>query len=326
MRYDKGQFRSIRSLRGAAAAGEKSVLRAKPAVGWLPLAMLLLLGTLWGVTFSTSKIAINGGVTPLGYAVWQCLGPAAVLLTVGLLRGLRPPLKPRHLLYYVVAGQLGLTIPNLTFYVVIGHIPAGVMAVVVTFSPVITYLLALMIGMESFRPQRGVGIALGLGGALLLVLPASSLPSREMVPWVLLAFLTPAFYSLSSVFSARARPSEGHSLSLAAGMMAGAAAVQLPLVLFRGDFYWPQLPLGPADYALMAQIAISSLAYVLFFEILRLAGPVFFSQVGYIVTLTGLLWGAFFFGEHHSNWIYGATLMIVAGVALVNWRGRKPRS
>lgn len=294
-----------------------------PAVGWLPLVLLLLLGTLWGASFSTSKIAIEGGVTPLGYALWQCLGPAAVLLIVGGLRGLRPPLHRRHLLYYFVAGQVGLTVPNVTFYFVIGHIPAGVMAVVVTFSPVITYSLALLLGMEAFRVQRGLGLALGLGGALLLVLPTSSLPSPEMVPWVLLAFLTPTFYSLSSIYSARARPAEGHSLSLAAGMMTGAVLVQAPIVLLRGDFYWPQLPFGPADYALVAQITISSLAYFLFFEILRMAGPVFFSQVGYIVTLTGLLWGAFFFHEHHSNWIYGATLMIVAGVALVNWRGRR---
>jgi drug/metabolite transporter (DMT)-like permease len=296
----------------------------KPALGWLPVVLLLLLGTLWGASFSTSKIAISGGVKPLGYAVWQCLGPAAVLLIVGAFRGLRPPLGPRHLRYYFVAGQLGLTIPNVTFYFVIGHIPAGLMAVVVTFSPVITYSLALLLRMEAFRLQRGLGLALGLCGALLLVVPASSLPSPEMVPWVILAFLTPTFYSFSSVYSARARPAEGHSLGLAAGMMVAGALVQLPIALSRGEFYWPQLPLGPADYALMAQIAISSLAYVLFFEVLRMAGPVFFSQVGYIVTLTGLLWGAFFFDERHSNWIYGATLTIAAGVALVNWGGRTP--
>lgn len=292
----------------------------RPSIGWLPVVLLLLLGTLWGASFSTSKIAIENGVTPLGYAVWQCLGPATVLLIVGLMRGLRPPLSPRHLLYYFVAGQLGLTIPNITFYFAIGHIPAGVMAVVVTFSPVITYLLALLIGMEAFRLQRGLGIALGLCGVLLLVLPASSLPSPEMVPWVTLGLLTPTFYSLSSIFSAWARPSEGHSLSLAAGMLAGGAVVQVPIVLYFGEFYWPHLPFGPADFALLAQICISSLAYVLFFEILRMAGPVFFSQVGYIVTVTGLLWGAFFFDERHSNWIYGATLMILAGVGLVNWR------
>ena len=295
----------------------------RSAAGWLPLAFLLLLGTLWGASFSISKIAIQAGVTPLGYAFWQSFGPAAVLIVIGFLRGLRLPLTRRHLIYYFVAGQLGLSIPNVTFYFVIEHIPAGLMAVVVTFSPVITYLLALVIGMEAFRPRRGLGVALGLSGALLLVLPETSLPAPSMISWVLLAFLTPTFYALNSIYSARARPSEGHSLSLAAGMLAGAAVVQTPIVLLRGDFYLPSLPFGVADVALLAQVALSSLAYVLFLEILRLAGPVFFSQVGYIVTLTGLLWGAFFFDERHSHWIYLATLLIVIGVAMVNWRGRR---
>ena len=106
-------------------------------------------------------------------------------------------------------------------------------------------------------------------------------------------------------------------------MLAGAAVVQTPIVFLMGNFYLPSLPFGVADVALLAQVALSSLAYVLFLEILRLAGPVFFSQVGYIVTLTGLLWGAFFFDERHSHWIYLATLMIVIGVAMVNWRGRR---
>lgn len=48
---------------------------ARPSPGWLPLAMLLLLGTLWGASFSISKIAIQAGVTPLGYAFWQSFGP-----------------------------------------------------------------------------------------------------------------------------------------------------------------------------------------------------------------------------------------------------------
>jgi drug/metabolite transporter (DMT)-like permease len=293
---------------------------ARPSPGWLPLAMLLLLGTLWGASFSISKIAIQAGVTPLGYAFWQSFGPAALLILIGLLRGERLPLTRRHLLYYFVAGQLGLSIPNITFYFVIEHIPAGLMAVVVTFAPVITYLMALLIGMEAFRLQRGLGVLLGLSGALLLILPETSLPSPELLSWVLLAFITPTFYALNSIYSAKARPPDGHSLSLAAGMLAGAAVVQTPVVIFLGDFYMPFPPFGVADAALLAQVVLSSLAYVLFLEILRLAGPVFFSQVGYIVTLTGLLWGAFFFDERHSLWIYGATLMIISGVALVNWR------
>jgi drug/metabolite transporter (DMT)-like permease len=49
---------------------------------------------------------------------------------------------------------------------------------------------------------------------------------------------------------------------------------------------------------------------------------VFFSQVGYIVTLTGLAWGMIVFGERPSGWFYLATGLIFAGLALVNLKRR----
>ncbi len=48
----------------------------------------------------------------------------------------------------------------------------------------------------------------------------------------------------------------------------------------------------------------------------------FFSRVGYIVTLTGLAWGMVVFGERHSGWLYLATGLIFAGLALVNLNRR----
>jgi hypothetical protein len=53
---------------------------------WLPLVLLLVLGTLWCGTFTLSKIAIGGGVPPLGYAFWQALGPALLLQVCALRR------------------------------------------------------------------------------------------------------------------------------------------------------------------------------------------------------------------------------------------------
>jgi drug/metabolite transporter (DMT)-like permease len=306
---------------GSTAGGETQASRPGRRA-WLPLVLLLVLGTLWGGTFTLSKIAIGGGVPPLGYAFWQALGPALLLLLVCALRRVRLGLSRRHVLFYVLAGLLGITIPNINFFFVIGHIPAGIMAVVVATAPMLTYGFALVIGEERFGRRRAVGIGLGLAGALCLLLPRASLPDPAMLGWVVLGFLTPAFYAANSLYSARRRPPGGDSLGLACGMMFGASLFQTAAMLATGSFYplWP--PFGPPDWALIGQILISAVAYILFFEVLRLAGAVFFSQVGYIVTLTGLGWGMVAFGERHSGWLYLATGLIFAGLALVNLRRR----
>ena len=48
----------------------------------------------------------------------------------------------------------------------------------------------------------------------------------------------------------------------------------------------------------------SSAAYVLYFQIIRMAGPVYLSQVGYLVVSIGVLAGMLIFGERHSLWVW----------------------
>jgi drug/metabolite transporter (DMT)-like permease len=71
-------------------------------------------------------------------------------------------------------------------------------------------------------------------------------------------------------------------------------------------------------------LLLSSLGALIFFELMRMRGPVVASQVGYIVCLSGVFWGKLFFGEQHSFWVWAAMATIFAGLALVTWPVRKP--
>ena len=296
--------------------------RASPP-RWLPAALLLILGSLWGLSFSLSKLAISNGVHPLGYALWQSAGPCVILLGVCLLRRRPPDLGRRSLRYYLLAGLLGIAIPNANFAFALQHVPAGILSIVVTLAPLLTYVLATLAGLERPTARRLAGLALGLAGALLLVLPKAALPSAQVTFWVAVSFVTPVFYSMNTVYAAKARPPDSDSVALACGMMGAAALWQLPVALSADALYGLQYPPGVADWALLAQVTLSCFAHALFFELLRLAGPVTLSQVAYIVTLMGITWGWLIFDERHSPWIWLATGLIFAGVALVNWQGRR---
>ena len=65
---------------------------------------------------------------------------------------------------------------------------------------------------------------------------------------------------------------------------------------------------------------INITGYVMFLELIRLAGPLFAAQMGYVVTAAGVLWGIVIFNETHSAWVWAALLVLFAGVALVNPR------
>ncbi len=286
----------------------------------LPLAMILALGSLWGLAFSFSKMATVGGVHPVSYTFWQGLGAGLVVAAICRLRGWRIPVSRAYLGYYLTIGLIGIAIPNVNLVAAIAHLPAGVMVLTIPFVPLMTYVIAIALKMERFSPLRFAGVLCGLAGVGLIVLPKASLPDAAAAPWFLLALLTPAFYAATNVVAARLRPPDSRSAPLAAGMLLAAALLLAPVVWQLDVLYWPRLPAGPAEIGIGGQIVVSSIAYFIFFEVLRLAGPVFMSFTGYIVTLTGIGWGVLLFGERHSPWVWGAAALIFTGLALVNLR------
>lgn len=289
-----------------------------------PAIMLMALGCLWGLSFSLSKVAAMGGVHPFAYAWMQSTGAALFLTLVCYRKGIPFDLSRGHLVFFAGAAVIGLVLPNINIITTAKYIPAGVMSTVVSTVPVLGYVLAVAFRIEGFRWTSAVGICIGLIGALLMVLPKTSLPSPEMVPWVLIAFLTPALYACSGIFSDRMRPEGTHSLAAARGMLIVASLATLPLMLAVDGFYPLMANPGPTDFAMLGQICISSVAYILYFEVLKRAGPVFLSLVSYVVTLFGLFWGWVIFGEIHSAWIWASVGCVFTSMVLVNI-GRRAR-
>ncbi len=283
---------------------------------------MVAMGLVWGLQFSMAKIAMQGGIHPLGFTLATSVSAGTLLTLVARLRGAGIPVRRDFFVYTLLAGATAIAIPNSIVSVVVSHVPAGLAAVLNTLSPVMTYAMAWALGMEKRHNLRLLGIAFGFAGAVMVLGPRTSLPDPAMLPWVALCLLVPFFYALSNVYIARARPDDVDSIALAASMQLGSAACILPLALFAGAAHMPFPPQDAADAALLVQCGLAGLGSLLFFEVMRLAGPVFFSQTGFLVTLAGVFWGWLLFGETHSAWVWAAMASIFAGLALVTRAGR----
>lgn len=280
---------------------------------------MLVLGNLWGLSFSLSKTAVLGGIHPIAYVWMQTTGASLFLFLACRRAGIRIPRTGRHLLLYGATGLVGTVLPSLTIVTTARHIPAGIISTLVTTAPMMTFALAVAAGVQRFEPMALAGLTLGLVGVLLLVLPESSLPGADMTPWVLFGMLTPMLYAANGVLAARLRPAGTSSLAAAFGMMATASLASLPMMLAAGVFH-PLFAAGlsPHDLAMTGQIVITCVAYIMYFEINERSGPVYLSQVSYVVTVTGLFWGYVIFAEVPSSWLWGTVAFVFAGVYLVN--------
>ena len=301
-----------------------AALPASP-IRLLPLSLLLALGVLWGLPFILSKLASQSGVPPSGYALWQCLGAALLVGLLATWRGEKLQLTPRYLRFYAVTGTLGVTLPLANMYYVLAHVPAGVVAITVATIPVFTYCIALLVRLESVAAGRAGGILLGFAGVLLVLLPRIELPASGVSSWTLLGFVTPLSYACCHVYVGRARPADATGASLTVGMLLAAALALIPLLAATDGWYLPSLQPNLGEAAILGQILISSLGYLLVFELIRIAGPVYFSQVGYLVTVSGLILAATIFHERYPASLWAALALIFAGVYLVSLKRRVNR-
>ncbi len=219
-----------------------------------------------------------------------------------------------------MSGLTGLALANLVGFTSLQHVPAGFFALLVPLSPMLTVLGAAAMGMERMTGRRLLGTSLGLAGVLLAMSPGAALPDPALLPWALLAALTPVCYAASNLLAVRLAPKGAPPLALATGTLAAGATQAAIFAAMMGHLVVP--PASGAAVSI-AQGAATALAFLVYFRSLAAHGGVVTSQTGYIVTLTGIAWGWALFGERPGWLTIPAAALVFAGLALVTLPGRK---
>ena len=289
-----------------------------------PATLLVVSALGWGILYSLNRLATTGGIPFVPYVFWMGTGAALILLGLGAVFRTLPRLSWEHVRGYLALGTIsfGMTYTILAF--VAPKVPAGVLGLGATLTPILTYPAAALFRMDSFRAIRTLGLFLGVGGVALVVVPETSLPSPDMAPWVLLSFVGPVLYVANALIIAWLEPPPAGALPLAGGVLTTGALFMFVVMAASGQWWWFEGPMTAGDWALAAAAGTMALVFYLMIEIIRLAGPVFFTTVNFMIPLTGIGWGVLFFGESHSHWIWLALVLMLAGLFLVN-RPSAPR-
>jgi drug/metabolite transporter (DMT)-like permease len=275
----------------------------------------------YGAIFSVNKMAAAAGTPPLAQGFWQSLGGGLLLLIILALKGRKLALGRRHLLSYLVIGALAVGVPMSLLTYAAPHLPGGLQTIVLALSPPLTYFLGMLARIERFRVLGLLGLAFGFAGVLVIIV---GLGLEESAPdawrWFALSLIAPLLFACSNLAAALLRPPLSSSLSMAAGMLVGSSAMLIPIMAIAGQ---ASVPTGAGAIAALIAAAINAVFFVLFFEIIRLAGPTFFAQFNYLAVLAGVGWSIAIFGEGLSIYFFVAMLLMFAGVSL-SARGAAP--
>src|SRR5918993_2458750 len=134
------------------------------------VALVLLLGLLWGLNWPTVKIAL-AEIGPWTLRASALCIAALSLVAFTLARGRALSIRRAHWWRIAVPAVLTIAAPN----VLIAHAqllaPTGRIAVVVFTMPVWATILARLVLGERLDPRRVLGLALGIAGLIALGWP-----------------------------------------------------------------------------------------------------------------------------------------------------------
>jgi len=315
---------SAPGARGDAPGETPGVVEGLPPVRVaLLFGLLILMGAGWGITQPLAKIAVSEGYRNFGIIFWQTAIGAVLLTGLLLLQGRRLRRDRAALRLYVFIALIGTVLPHIASYEAAIHLPAGIISILLSLIPMMAFPLALALGNDRFSLRRFGGLAIGLAGVLLIVLPDASLPDPAMLWWVPVALVAPMFYAFEGNYVARWGTAGLGPIEVLAGASIAGTLISLPLALGSGHFIDPRGPWGAPDAAVVASALIHAVVYTTYVWMVGRAGPTFAVQVSYLVTLFGVFWALLLLQERYSATVWAALALMLLGMALVQPRPPK---
>lgn len=300
---------------------EKNIFRLKSA-RLVPLICLLVGGALFGISTNLAKYAGEISLAPLAFLFWSITGAAIILLAIALLRHELPPLNARSFEYYFVAALVSVAGSNLIIFSAVPHVGAGFVALIITLSPLLTYLGALVLRMERFQIIRAFGVAAALAGAGVLAARKFSTLDASVF-WILIALCGPVLLAIGNIYRTLRWPKGASPNALAPGMLIAAvillgATSLLPnfsLSIPMGNL----LPLG----LIIFQAFIFAGQFLLLFLLQKTGGPVLLSLLGSVGAVVGVPVAVILQGEAPPDGLILGASLIALGIVLVVWGGTK---
>lgn len=285
---------------------------------WL---LLFALVAMWGSSFMFNGIAVSS-LPPLTIVAGRVGIAAIVLIVFVYASGRRLPPLDRHWWPFVVVALIGNAIP---FYLITWGqqvVESALAGILMAFMPLATIVLAhfLVVG-EHMTRQRAIGFAGGFCGIVLLMGPAALAGiGGDMVRIISqLAVLGGALcYAMQSVLTRLII--KGDVLVAAAATLLVASVIVVPMALW----HYPPSVLTPRWQSVAAVcwlgVVPTAIATVLYFQLIRSAGPSFMAVVNYLSPGVAVLLGLWIMGEHPSPNAYLGLALILVGIAVANRR------
>lgn len=299
----------------------------KARYGMADWGTLVALSVLWGSAFLFTKIAVES--IPPPHVVAGRLAIAAMLLVPLALALARRPKGGRRLwIFMLLIALFGNVLPFTLITWGQKFIDSGLAGILMAVMPLATLSLAhFLVPGERLTRYRITGFALGFSGVVVIMGPESFVSLLDGGGQVLpmLAVLGGAVCYAVAAILARLRPPSDALFTSATTMLL--ATLMIAPVAFDAGSFRADLASSSLSLASVAVLGIFStaLAAILYFRLVKIAGPSFVSQLNYLIPLWAVLMGVVFLDEHPEAKHLLALCLILGGVLMAQLENRGSR-
>ncbi len=280
------------------------------------LAYFVALGLFWGVSPTLYRHWGAIGMPVSHVIVLTGLGVGVVLAAICVLRGIDWIGGLRFQLFGLGCATL-MNIPFAFGLVFARHVPATELALIISTSPIVNYLVALATGRENAAPRRLLAIVLGFAATAILILTRQGMLSGEFSWWLIAAFALPFLYSGYNWFAALFWPPRAHALAAGVAESIWSGVLALPFLLYFAPPWSPEQLALPAYVTVLIACGLWTLERIAFFTLIREKGAVFTVQAAYLSTPAAVLIAIIFFGGA-DLWLFLSLAVLMAALYLNN--------
>lgn len=294
--------------------------RQGTALNWI---IFLSLSFIWGSSFILMKEGMNV-LSPYHVAALRMLSGGVILLPVAFRHFKKIPIN--KIGFVALSGMLGSFIPAFLFCIAETKIDSSLASFLNALTPLFTATIAIAFFKSKIALQKIIGIAIGFLGMMVLFLAGNDINSEYVSysSFVVIAVISYAL-NINVVGNFLKDISSTH---IAAVAFAFLVPLSLTILIVTGYF---KLPLTAKSYlySTVASVVLgvmgTAVASIIFYMLLKRAGPVFASTVTYGIPFIALFWGILA-AEHITWWQVLGLTIILFGVYIANRVARSKES
>lgn len=277
------------------------------------LALLLVLATLWGASYTFIRVAV-ATIPPITLIAGRTAIAGLLLLIIMHWRGVRMPRDAATWRRFLFQACLNSVIPWTMIAWGERTLDSGLATILNSTSPIFTFFLTLAISRhEALTSRKLFGVVAGMAGICLIVGMQALAGFGEQLTAQIVTVAAAICYAGAAIFS---RGFKGlDPMAPAAGSLLCGAVVLIPVGLVV-EQPWMVAPSASSLLALLGLAVFSTAAaFVIYFRLIQTLGSVGTTAQAYLRVPIGVALGVLFLGERLSPTAGIGLACVVVGVA-----------